>query len=428
MELNGKRLDLGAGIYATCVFDPKFKSDIITVRFLTEYRKDLAAYYALIPQMLASTNSNYPDSASLARKLNSLYGSWTGAYCRHRGGIFELSVSVLYLCDRFSLNGEKISDEAVKILSDCIFSPSLKDGGFESAEFDICRLNLLSAIDSEINDKASYAVSLAAETAYRGETSAGRYYGSRDDVEKANPVRAYEVYKELLKTARIEMTLSGGGEDHEKIASAFAKRFSENRSYSGSPEYFAKSPLKPSPEYKQLCLDVLQANLVMVFKTDFDKSAAMTVFNSLYADSPISKLFLNVRQKLSLCYYCYAVYSEAKGAVTVICGVDSENVDRAREEILSQLGAVSRGEFSDEELSDIKRGIINDFRSVYDKAGKIGDWYYLQAIKGTNLRPEERIEDIENVTRDEVIAAAASLREDTVFVLKNAVGGNGDAK
>lgn len=418
MQTKHERLDLGGGVGISIVTDPKFKTNLINVRFLTEYDRDTAAAMALIPQILTSMNREYPDSALFNRKLNALYGTWIWGSSRQRGKIYETSLTVTYLRDRFALDGDKVSEKVIKLFLGCIFDPALEDGAFAKTEFNTRKINLLSAIDSEINDKVSYAMNKAFEIAYRGESSAERHFGSREEVEALTPERAYEVYKNLLKTARIEISFSGGGEFEETVR-IFTEAFKTDRTKWADPEYYYPSPCKPEPEYGELQLDVQQAILVLIFKANGADSCAMTLLSWLYGETPFSKLFLNVRERMSLCYFCSSSYGDTKDTLYVGGGVAPENIEVAKNEMLRQLQLIADGDFTDEDVANTKSALANAYRSIYDKSGRLEDWYFVQMLKGSNDSPEEKMANIQKVTREEIIAAAKSVRLDTVFVLKN---------
>ena len=416
MQAEYSYTDLGGGAELTLITDPKFKSNMINVRFLTFFDPKWAPAYALIPQLIVSTNRLCPDSAMMNRRLNSLYGAWTGAYTNHRGGVFELSVSLNCLRDRFVLGGEKVFEEAAQLLADCIFDPFVENGGFAEAEFSAKKLSLLNLIDGEINDKPYYATLKALEIAYRGETCAQRHFVSREAVEKLTAAEAYEAYKHLLSTAKFDITICGGGE-FEGACEIFKEAFKTGRSRWDNPVYYSPSPAKPEPEYGELRLDVQQANLIMIYKTCGADSAAMEVLSSLYGETPVSKLFLNVRERLSLCYGCSSVFGPAKDVLIVDSGVAPENVGVAKNEIIRQLDLITEGDFSNEELSAAKLAIENNCRGIGDRIGRLDEWYHACRLKGISETPEQHIQKLWNVSREDVVAAARALKLDTVFVL-----------
>ena len=411
-----RSLCLGEGVGADVTVDPKFKSNSVTVRFLTKYDDKTAAALSLLPSLLTSFSADYPDSAVLSRKLNSLYGSWTSGSSHHRGGIYETVVSISYLRDRFALSGDKVSEEAISLFLGCIFNPAIENGGFIEEEFNIRKTDLLNSVDGEINDKVSYSLSNAYKTAFKGEPCAERAYHSREDAEALTPQFVYEVYLKLLKTAKIEISFCGGG-DFERPIELFRQAFSYKRAYLPPPEFYSPSPIKPEPEYSTMRLEVKQADLVLIFKTRGADRLSCELLSRLYGGTPFSKLFMNVRERLSLCYFCSSSYLDSKGAITVVGGVAPENIEKAKDEILRQLEEIKSGNFTDEELYETKLAAADHNRSVYDSLSRLGEWYYVQKLKNAALSPDEHTAEILKLTREDMISAAKSLRLDTVFVL-----------
>ena len=413
LQIEYSSRNLADGVTLKTVRDGKFKSNIVSVKFLTENVEEDLASLALLPSVLSYTNANYPTCSQMNHRLNSLYGASLFSSCGQRGDMYEVSVSCEYVLDKYTL-GDKVADETVKILIDCLVDPALENGAFAEEEFLIRKNDLLDSIDGEINDKTSYALTLSCETAYAGEKAAKRYYGSREEVEALTPKQVYKVYKKLLKTAAIEIIFTGGG-DFDSQTALFKNVF-DNRC---PPEikYHSYSPQKPTPAYAQELLDVSQANLVLAFKTDYYNHPANRLMASLYGGG-YSKLFENVREKLSLCYFCDAMYSEVKATMTVVSAVDFCNIEKAKDEIIRQLSLVAQGDFTLEELEDKKHQTAAALRSSYDSISALSSWYYLCTLKGEVETIDEYIKKVQSVTRDEIVQAASRMKLDTVLVLK----------
>ncbi len=410
------------GIGFAAVRDPKFKTGLIRVRLLLEYSEEVAAAGAIFMPVLTSCCESYPDSSLFNRRLNYLYGATVGSVCRHRGGMFEFAFTSSSILSRYAIDGTDVSLETAKLLRECIFSPALEDGGFIGREFNISKLSLLAEIDGELNDKAAYAESRAAEEAYRGEPASGRWYGSREAVENMTPARAYEIYREVLNTARVEVSFSGGG-DFEKEIALFKEAFAEAGSRARvNPSYLSPSPLKPEPSEVEKRIETEQANIVMIFKPDRYDPDAMLLFSWLYGETPFSKLFMNVREKLGLCYYVSSSFAEGKNTVTVSSGVAPEKVDEAKSEILNQLKAVADGDFTDGEVEKTKLALADAYRSLYGSASSLDNWYFGQLLRNSEASPSERTEYLSRVGREDIIRAAKSLRLDTVYVLTDVKG------
>ena len=168
-------------------------------------------------------------------------------------------------------------------------------------------------------------------------------------------------------------------------------------------------------------LDVAQSKLVMGFRTgklpDAQAVAAMWLMTALFGGTPNSKLFLNVREKLSLCYYCAARFDRLTGLMFVDSGVEKKNRLQAQEEILRQLEEIRQGNFTQEELDATLLQIQNSLRSVSDSLGSLESWYMTQIMDQTHRSPVQEWELLSQITREALIQAAKQVQLDTIYFL-----------
>ena len=144
----------------------------------------------------------------------------------------------------------------------------------------------------------------------------------------------------------------------------------------------------------------------------------MSVANSVFGGGAHSKLFNNVREKLSLAYYASSSMHKMKGVIFVNAGVEFANFQKAYDEILLQLDELKAGKITDEELTASKLALINSLKSYYDDQVYMQSFYLGEKITGTNYDIEYYIEKINAVTKDEVVAAAANICENSVYFLE----------
>lgn len=399
------------------VTDPKFKTASVVVRILTPYNESDAAALALLPPLLCSANKKYPTDAKLAKRLNELYGASLSGACLWRSDMLELVFSTDFILDEFTLDNESVSRDATEILLDCILDPLVHDNAFDDAEFAMRKRDLLDSIDAEINDKAAYALALALETAYNGEIRSKRFYGSRSDVESLTSQKCYTVYQNLFSKSKMYVSVCSGKRlpDVEKI---IVDRLAPVAGNACLPSYYSYSLCKSEPARVTKPTDAKQSNLILAFKTECRDRFVNDVLCAIYGESPTAKLFVNVREKLSLCYYCQSVYSPTKATMFALSAVDNDNVNKATDEIINQLSRIARGNFSYEELSAAKRYLVSLCNAKLDRKGAILDWTFSERISGTHLTVEQAIDKINSVTKDDVVAAAKSFKLDTVFVLE----------
>ena len=162
-------------------------------------------------------------------------------------------------------------------------------------------------------------------------------------------------------------------------------------------------------------------------KAAMDDPFAARVFNAVYGGTATSKLFANVRERLSLCYYCASSVDYQKNVMFVYSGIETENYEKARDEIFNQLELVKKGDFSDEELSNAVASLVDSYVQIGDSLGSLIAHRVSSDLLGISLSREEQIEQIKSVTRERVIAVAQDITADTVYLLKG-IGGEGDAE
>ena len=233
-----------------------------------------------------------------------------------------------------------------------------------------------------------------------------------------------QVHMTLLQTASHAAT-------HVSAAhlEAFYKTFDEvkNNRYdgmiiTGAPvekiDYRHNSPAKAEPVYRELKMQVSQSKMVMAFKSDYEDIYTAKLFCMLLGATPFSKLFANVREKMSLCYYCSSAYADRKGTLFIDSGVESCNIEKAKKAIEEQLEAICNGDFTEEELENTKKSLCGGFKSNYDSIYDIMGWYAAQNTRNTAFTPEEINERIAKLTREDIISCAKTFKPDTVFVIR----------
>lgn len=414
-----------AGVSFRSIRDVKFKTARMSVNFMLPLQKDTAASNAILPFLLSRASREYPDYTRLGERLSELYGAGIDAEVQKLGDVQLLSVSATGIADRYALDKESVSTELSSLLCSMIFDPPFEDDLFPQDGFEQEKRQIIEAIRSEYNDKRTYARLRCEELMCKNEPYGIGRYGTTDDVEKLRRETLTQAWRELLRRARVEILVLGDcdpGPVYEKFARAF-------QSEAKTPADGCKmTVVKTADKVREISepADVAQSKLVLGFRTAAavpDEDVwAMKLMVALYGGTPSSKLFLNVREKLSLCYYCSALYNSIKGIMLVQSGVDNKNVERAKEEIIRQLDEVKHGNFDENELNSARLALCNSYRTVSDSLGSLEVWYLSQTFSGGILSPEEAVEKIQAVTRGQVIDMANRVTLDTVYKLL----GNGE--
>lgn len=419
MQTTLVREKLGDGIYFSQVNDKKFTGNRLSVSFMLPLEAAEASARAVVPFILRMGNKNCPDFTALNRKLALLYGAQLFGDVTKFGATQIMNISLKGLDDRFALGGEKMVSELSTLLCDLVLEPLLEGDGFSKNYTALERQNLEDAVLSEINDKRMYAQIRCVSTMFEGQPVGLRPYGSVETVKTVTEKSAYQAYQALLKNAAIEIMFVGSG-DVAAAKDIFTERFSS-------------LPRSFTPQSKQIYtptgggirrvteeMDISQSKLSLGFYMPYTDQVglfAARMMSAIYGGTPFSKLFLNVRERLSLCYYCSARYERGNGIMMVNSGVESDKKEAAETEILLQLEAMKKGDFSDEDLLNTKLSLQTGFLSVGDSMGALEGWYLTQIAAGTTNSPEEELIALMSVTKERVIAAAAAMQLHTVYFL-----------
>ncbi|MBQ8961363.1 MAG: insulinase family protein [Ruminococcus sp.] len=411
-----KRTQIAEGIGFSCIIDEKFKTTSIAVRFITPLDSDTSAANALGMAALTTTTRAYPSPAMLNERLSSLYGAGLTSFARKRGDLQILGVSASWICSRYAIDGEDLSGEMLRIVRGCLFEPDAENGRFSEEPFAITKTELLDRIESELNNKRGYALSKASETAFRGEPAELPFYGSKESALAVTAESAFAAYENILRTAQIEITIVSP----EEIPGAEEDFRRELLSAQRQPvpvTFRSKSPLKPQPVTVSEEMDVNQCKMVLALKSPSDDVYAMRMLSVILGELPVSKLFLTVREKLSLCYYCASAYSSTKGTLFIDSGVQRSNIERAKEEILHQLSLIREGEISDEEMESAMLSREDILSSVGDTPSSWSSWYFERLCDGGICEPKDVLLDYKAVTKARIVHAAQSLELDSVWLM-----------
>lgn len=403
----------------------KFKSNYLSVSFVVPFDKKTSAMNSLILKILKRGTVSYPNMIELSKKLEYLYSADIYTKATNFGEVQLLSFSIDALDNRFALDNTDILGGAMEMLGEIIFSPLTENGVFCQSYFDGEKRNQLDDIAAEINNKAKYALVRLSEHMFADEA----FSFSSGDAEYVSALTNEEVfshYKAILDSADVEITFVGHTDEValKKALLTMLEKYNPTKRLATSTN--VKRSVESVKEVRENCVGK-QGNLVLGFRTgtvladgDYPK---MALLSELYGGSANSMLFMNVREKMSLCYYCASVPEAIKGIMLVRAGIENKNFEVARDAILNQLDMIKNGEFSDDDLLAAKLSLINAYREISDNPQAIRNWYTGRILSGITQSPEEAIKVIESVTKEHIVATANKIQLDTVYFLEGVQNG-----
>lgn len=422
------RRELFPGVWLRAVHTNKFKSSYLSVTLFAPLAKETAGTNALIPEVLRRGTAVHPDMESLSAALDELYGGAIEPVVRKRGETQCVGFAASFLDDAYALKGERILEPAADLLCELLLKPYTQDCHFCPDYTAGEKANLIDRIRAQINDKRTYAAQRLTQEMCKYEAFGVDKLGDEESVSAITPESLWERYQALLRDAAVEVYYCGSA-DPDRVAGALTKALdklpvNENRV---DPGCDIRVSAGPEPIVVEEAMDVTQGKLALGFRTGGqtcweEDYPALYLAVAVFGGTTLSKLFMNVREKLSLCYYASASLERMKGLVLVSSGIEFDKYQTARDEILAQLEAVKRGEIEDWELEGSRRTLIGALRSALDDQGRQEDFWLGQTAAGLEESPEEFAARLEGVTREQVAEAAQKLELDTIYFLKGKEG------
>lgn len=408
------------GVESMVLPDDRFKTAQITVGLFLPLARETVEEYALLPRLLTRACASYPDFSALNRRLNELYGASVTGRVTRVGEAQGLIFTAECLADRFALHGEEVSAACAKLLCDMLFEPAFENGVFRRADVETERRCLAEDVRAQINDKRWYACCRAEELLCPNEAYSIGRCGKAENIEKLTPEQLTEAWKRMLREATVRLTLQGG-EEMAAVEEAFRRGFSAVEGRAPVPCVTDTATVMPELRRKTERMAINQSKLVMGFRTHCAEPhadvTATRLMNAILGGTPSSLLFRNVREKLSLCYYCSSSYDRMKGLMFVQSGVDEANAALAEAEILKQIEALASGDFTDEDLESARRCVMQSFEVVNDSQSGLASWYLWQTLTSRLLTPDELRAELAGIDRDAVIRAAKRLSFECVYLL-----------
>ena len=418
------RTELIPGVWLTALRSDKFKTGCLSINLLTQLKRETAAFNAVLPFVLRRGTRFHPDMQTIAAELDSLYGTGVEPIVRKIGEIQCIGFYASFPDRKYLPAGSEAFEKAANLSCEMLLAPNTRGGLFLPAYVESEKEKLLELIRSRVNEKRSYAHFRLLEQMCCYEDYAVSRFGTEDTAESIYYQKLTKYYHSLISASPVEIFYCGSMEA-SKVANILSDALSGMTR--GEINYDIGTDIRMNAVEDKVRsfvdeMSVTQGKLVMGFRLgecmEEPDLAAIYVFNAVYGSGVTSKLFMNVREKLSLCYYASSLVDTHKGIMLVSSGVDFDKVDEAKSEILAQLEAVKSGDISDEELEAARRSVASDLCACLDSQGELEGFYLANTIDGLEFSPDELAALVCDVSREDVIKIASSVVLDAEYFLR----------
>lgn len=416
---NLKTLEIGKNVKLILIPESKFKTNLISVYIQRKLDRNEVTKNALLPGILKSGCNKYKTLGQLTDREEELYGSYLHAGASKRGESQVLGFSILSVNEKYL--DEKILGQCIEFLNEIINNPLVIDGGFNEEYLNIEKEILKDSIMSIINDKGNYAMKRTNEIMFEGEPYSINGKGYIEDLDTIDRVSLYEHYKEVLKTSPIEIMIEGEFEESE-VVELIKEKFQFDRGNIidiPKEEYY-----KEVDEVKEVKenMDIAQGKLVMGYRCNVDyldeeKYYSLLLGSRILGGGADSKLFINVREKESLCYTIYSTIQKSKSTMMVCSGIEAQNYEKTVNLVKEQVQKLKDGDITESEISNAKIAFINSLNSLNDEIGRISDFYFSQSISKNKSDLDQIKNMINKSTKEDIVEAVKNIELDTIYFL-----------
>ena len=418
---NLNTIKIAEGVEGIFVENTRFNTTLISLNFYMPLKSETISANTLLTYVLSTCSGKFGGFKEMNRHLNMLYGADVAVSAMPVGNTQLIRFVITAINDRYTLNGEKNVSAAADYLLSLLFEPKTENGAFFESDIAREKRKLLEDIEAELNEKRNFARKRLREEMFENDPFGIGKLGTKE--------AALKITGESLKTALDQMLCHAFVRVHavgetlpENLFAKIGEKFSGIKRDNITDCKVLTPPVKRE-NVKEVTdkMDVVQGKLVMGFTSELYGddlvSLPLMIAVDIFGGGPYSRLFSVVREKMSLCYYCSASSVRSRGFVMVDSGLQAENAEKSKNEILNQLEIVKKGEFTDFEFESSIKSICGSLKSYDDSLSSIDLWYALKVYNNTFLTPEETCDEVKKITREDVINAAKGITLNTVYML-----------
>ena len=442
-------IELKKGIKLHLIKTDKFKTNLLSVFISTKLDRETITYNSVIPAILRRGNANMQTMEEISIALENMYGAAFDCGIEKTGDNHILKFYLESVNDKYIPDdNQKILENSIGVLLDIIFNPLLKDNKFKEDYLKQEKENIEKIIKSKIDNKDQYSLDRCIEEMYKGNPYGLYKYGYEEDLQNINSQNLYEHYKKLIETSKIDIFISGDIDEAEianNIKALPIIKELEDR----EPDYICNTDEQIKSNIEKLCegdsslcadeqssplreniqpkiieesMNVTQGKLIMGLTVNSfceNFKFITSLYNALLGGTANSKLFQNVREKHSLAYTAGSNYIRQKNNIFIKAGIEINNYEKAVDIIKQQIEDMKSGDFSEEDIENAKKYISSSLKMLEEEQSSVITYLIAGELSNSKLSIKEYIENINKVSKNDIIDLAKNIEINTIYFLKD---------
>lgn len=397
----------------------RFKEIYISIRFTKPFEKETGAYLKLLERVLLSNGTKkYKTRKSLSRKFEYLYNTniVNTFYAVSKNMVFE---SKLMLVNP-KYTDSSVYTESIKLLKEVLINPNIKNNEWNNEVFEIEKDNLIKSIENVKDNPENYGKLKFEESFFKGTVFAENNYKNLKIFKSLENKKLYEVYKSLFNDFKIDVMVIGDFEEEiiKKELNKLLKDFTQNDKTIKNNQI--KLTHKSIIEKKEK-INYNQSNLFVGCLvddiTEEERNFILILYNTILGSMNNSVLFVNVREKHSLCYHIGSIINKFTDTIVIDSGINAKNYDLTLKLIKESIESMTECSVIKKLITNAQKTLEIAFNDFYDNIYKIMDYYYLNEF--TYIPSiQERKEKVEKCGVDEICTLAKKIKISNIFLLE----------
>ena len=395
-----------------------FKQTIVKVIFRGPIRKEEITIRTFLESILFYSSKKYNTRRKMLIKEEELYSAGVYVDSRRIGNEYETSFGLVSLDDRYTEKGN--FEASLEFFSDIIKHPNVENGKFDSKSFNIVMNKAALYLSSKKEDKDSYSIDRLYEEMGKG-TPVSFTDGYIEDLKTITRESLYEYYKKFVSESDMDIYVIGSM-PLEEVDPLIRKYFRPTKYKKRMSDFFIKQDKKRIKKLKVIEEDnVTQSKLNLGYKLyDMsldEKEYPLVLYSIILGGGADSKLFKDVREKNSLCYYIYDVINNYDNIMRISAGISKESYEKCVKLINKNFKNMEKGLFTDEDIEKAKEIYISSLNNIYESEEGIISMYSSMDLFGSD-DIETRKRKIRKVTREDIVKVAKKISLDTIYMLE----------
>ena len=394
----------------------RFKTITVSLKFTKKYNREESVYFKLLERVLPINGTeNYKSVNDITKKLESLYNANIGYkfYVTSENMTFETNLRII----NPKFTKEDTYKESFDLFKEILTKPTLKNNQFKY--FDLQKDNLINSILNVKDDLRSYSSLKFQEIFYKGTVYAENNYKNIKLFEDMESKKLYENYKKLFSEFKIDVFVIGEFDEEvlTKYMEELMKGFKSKDNY--TKDLYTKVKCKESlvkDKFKESQSSLL-IGLNINGLTDEERDYKLILYNTILGSMNNSVLFVNVREKNSLCYSIGSTISKFTETMIIRSGISSDSFDDAVRLIKESLEEMKDEKKVDKLLKNAKKTLNIAYNDFYESSNKIIDYYFIREF---TILPsiEERRERVMNLTSKDVTDIAKKVSIGLIYLME----------